>query len=115
VDTTQIRANASPDRTITREQLLEVAKVNRRVREYVEQVERENVVESAPKPPSKVAPADEEQAPKPSRTYRNSPPSIPPSQVRQSSCFYRFEHFGVLTQSTPIEQLDPVLRFQIKI
>ena len=42
VDSTQIRADASPDRTITREQLPEVAKVNRTVREYVEQVEREN-------------------------------------------------------------------------
>ena len=44
VDSTQIRANVSPDRTITREQLPDVAKVNRTVREYVEQVERENVV-----------------------------------------------------------------------
>ncbi len=44
VDSTQIRADASPDRTITREQLPEVAKVNRTVREYVEQVERENVI-----------------------------------------------------------------------
>ena len=44
VDRTQIRAAASPDRTITREQLPEFAKVNRRVRDYVEQVERENVV-----------------------------------------------------------------------
>ncbi len=42
VDSTQISADASPDRTITREQLPEVAKVNRTVREYVEQVEREN-------------------------------------------------------------------------
>ena len=49
VDSTQIRADASPDRTITREQLPEVAKINRTVREYVEQVERENiVVEPAP-------------------------------------------------------------------
>src|SRR5919201_1775961 len=44
VDSTQILADASPDRTITREQLPEVAKVNRSVREYVEQVERENVI-----------------------------------------------------------------------
>ena len=33
VNSTQIRANASPDRTITREQLPEVAQVNRTVRE----------------------------------------------------------------------------------
>ncbi len=44
VDSTQIRADASPDRTITPEQLPEVAKVNRTVREYVEQLERENVI-----------------------------------------------------------------------
>src|SRR5690348_2623898 len=44
VDSTQIRADASSDRTVTREQLPEVAKINRTVREYVEQVERENVV-----------------------------------------------------------------------
>ena len=44
VDSTQIRADASPDRTIAREQLPEIAKVNRTVRQYVEQVERENVV-----------------------------------------------------------------------
>ncbi len=37
-DRTQIRADVSPDRTITREQLPEVAKVNRTVREYVELV-----------------------------------------------------------------------------
>ncbi|MBV8810792.1 MAG: hypothetical protein JO033_19160 [Acidobacteriaceae bacterium] len=58
VDSTQIRADPSPDRTITREQLPEAAKVNRSVREYVEQVERENVIaqpaqtsnSSSPKP-----------------------------------------------------------------
>jgi hypothetical protein len=44
VDSTQIRANANPDRAITREQLPEAAKVNRTVREYVEQVERENII-----------------------------------------------------------------------
>ncbi|MGA8598191.1 MAG: transposase [Bryobacteraceae bacterium] len=44
VDSTQIRADASPDRTITREQVMEVAKVNRTVRQYVAQVERQNVV-----------------------------------------------------------------------
>ena len=44
LDSTQIRADASPDRAITREQLSEVAKVNRTMREYVEQVERENVI-----------------------------------------------------------------------
>ena len=44
MDSTQIRADASPDRTITREKLSEVAQVNRTVREYVEQVERENVL-----------------------------------------------------------------------
>ncbi len=48
VDSTQIRADASPDRAITREQLAEVAKVNRTVREYVEQVERENVFAEPP-------------------------------------------------------------------
>ena len=43
VDSTQIRADASPDRAITREQLPEVAKVNRTVREYVEQGFRTNL------------------------------------------------------------------------
>lgn len=38
VDSTQIRADASPDRTITRKELPQVAKVDRTVREYVEQV-----------------------------------------------------------------------------
>jgi transposase len=51
VDSTQIRADASPDRTITPEQLPEVAKVNRTVREHVEQVERENVIAGAAEPP----------------------------------------------------------------
>ena len=44
VDSTQIRADANPDLTITHEELPEVTKVNRTVREYVEQVERENIV-----------------------------------------------------------------------
>jgi hypothetical protein len=44
VDSTHIGANASPDRAISRDQLVDVAKVNRTVRQYVEQVERENVV-----------------------------------------------------------------------
>jgi transposase len=73
VDSTQIRADASPDRTITREQLPEVAKVNRTVREYVEQVERENVIaESAQIPDSSASEA--EGKPELRRTFRNSPP-----------------------------------------
>ncbi len=44
VDSTPLRADASPDRTVTDEQLPEVAKLSRTVREYVEQVERENIV-----------------------------------------------------------------------
>lgn len=73
VDSTQIRADASPDRTITREQLPEVAKVNRTVREYVEQVERENVIaESAQTADSSSSEA--EGKPELRRTYRNSPP-----------------------------------------
>ncbi len=46
VDDTQIRADASPDRAITRDQLVDVAKVNRTVREYVEQIERETSSQS---------------------------------------------------------------------
>lgn len=72
VDSTQIRADASPDRTISREQLPEVAKVNRTVHEYVEQVERENVIaepEQTPEPSS-----EGEGEPELRRTYRNSPP-----------------------------------------
>jgi transposase len=73
VDSTQIRADASPDRTITTEQVPEVAKVNRTVREYVEQIERENVVA---KPEQSSEPSDSEAENKPElrRTYRNSPP-----------------------------------------
>ncbi len=73
VDSTQIRADASPDRTVTREQLPEIAKVNRTVREYVEQVERENVI---PEPEQTSDPSDSEAEGKPElrRTYRNSPP-----------------------------------------
>jgi hypothetical protein len=73
VDSTQIRADASPDRRITREQLPEIAKVNRTVREYVEQVERENVVPElarTPDPPSSEAEGKLELQ----RTYGNSPP-----------------------------------------
>ena len=44
VDSTQIRADASSNRAISRDQLGEVAKVSRTVREYVEHIERENVV-----------------------------------------------------------------------
>jgi transposase len=73
VDSTQIRADASPNRTITREQLPEIAKVNRTVREYVEQVERENVIAE---PAVIAAPPSSEAEDKPElrRTYRNSPP-----------------------------------------
>jgi transposase len=73
VDSTQIGANASPDRAISRDQLAEVAKVNRTVREYVEQVERENVV-AEPEQASDAAATEEKEGPKLSRTYRNSPP-----------------------------------------
>ncbi len=45
LDSTQIRADASSNRAISRDQLVEVAKVNRTFREYVEQIECENVVE----------------------------------------------------------------------
>ena len=73
VDSTQIRADASPDWTITREQLPEVAKVNRSVREYVEQVERENVV-TEPEQTSEPSASEVEAKPELRRTYRNSPP-----------------------------------------
>ena len=72
VDSTQIGANASPDRTITRDQLAEVAKVNRTVGEYVEQVERENV--SVERTQTSDAATGEKEEPKLSRTSRNSPP-----------------------------------------
>jgi transposase len=70
VDSTQIRADASPDRTVTREQLPEVSKVNRTVREYVE---RENVI-AEPEQTSEPPAADAEAKPELRRTYRNSPP-----------------------------------------
>ncbi len=73
VDSTQIRADADPDRSITREQLPEVAKVNRTVREYVEQVERENVIPE-PAPACDPSPSEAEDEPKLRRTYRHSPP-----------------------------------------
>ena len=74
VDSTQIGANASPDRAISRDQLVEVAKVNRAVREYMEQVERENVVVAEPEQTSEATGMEEEDGPKLSRIYRNSPP-----------------------------------------
>ena len=78
VDSTQIRADASPDRTITREQLPEAAKVNRTVREYVEQVERENIIlESAQT--SDPSASEAEGKPELRRTYRNSPPMKTPT------------------------------------
>ncbi|MDQ2840923.1 MAG: IS1182 family transposase, partial [Acidobacteriota bacterium] len=73
VDSKQIGANASPDRAIRRNQLTEVAKVNRTVREYMEQVERENVVTEPAQTPDLVA-IEEKEVPKLSRTFRNSPP-----------------------------------------
>ncbi len=73
VDSTQIRADASPDRTIAREQLPEVVKVNRTVREYVEQVERENVI-TEPAQTSNPSSSEAEDKPELRRTYRNSPP-----------------------------------------
>jgi transposase len=73
VDSTQIRADASPDRTITREQLPEVAKVNRTVREYMEQVERENVI-AEPAQTSDPSECEAEGKPELRRTCRNSPP-----------------------------------------
>lgn len=73
VDSSQIRADASPDRTITREQLPEVAKVNRTVREYVEQVERENVVADPAQTPDPSS-SEAEGKPELRRTYRNSLP-----------------------------------------
>ncbi len=70
VDSTQISADASPDRAISRDQLVEVAKVNRTVREYVEQIERENVI---PEPVQTSDPSSEAtDEPKLCRTYRNS-------------------------------------------
>jgi transposase len=73
VDSTQISADASPNRTITRDQIVEVAKINGTVREYVEQVERENVVVELALT-SDVAATEEKEEAKLSRTYRNSPP-----------------------------------------
>ncbi len=73
VDSTQIRADASPDRTITREQMPEIAKVNRTVREYVGQVERENII-AEPAQASDPSASEEEDKPELRRTYRNSPP-----------------------------------------
>ncbi len=73
MDSTQIRADASPDRTITPEQLPEVAKVNRTVREYVEQVERENVIAEPAQAADPFASEAEDKL-ELRRTYRNSPP-----------------------------------------
>ncbi len=72
VNSTQISADASPDRAISRDQLLEVAKVNRTVREYVEQIERENVIPESVQTSDPSSEATDE--PKLCRTYRNSPP-----------------------------------------
>ena len=47
--------------------------MNRTVREYVEQVERENVV-AEPAQISDAPPTEDNDLPKLSRTYRNSPP-----------------------------------------
>ncbi len=74
-DSTQIRADANPDRTITHEELPEVAKVNRTVREYVEQVERENVVAELAQTPDPSG-SEVEAKPELRRTYRNSPPAF---------------------------------------
>ena len=73
VDSTQIRADASPDRTITREQLPGVAKVNRTVREYVAQVERENVVAESAQISDPPVPNEKNEL-ELRRTHRNSPP-----------------------------------------
>ncbi len=73
VDNTQIRADASPDRAITREQLPETAKVNRTVREYVEQVECENVVAGPPQPSDPFS-SEAEGKLELRRTYPNLPP-----------------------------------------
>jgi hypothetical protein len=74
VDSTQISADASPHRAISRDQLVEAAKVNRTVREYVEQVERENVVAEEPEQASEANATEEKEEPKLWRRYRNSPP-----------------------------------------
>jgi transposase len=73
VDSTQIRADASPDRTITGEQLSEAAKVDRTVREYVEQIELENVI-AEPVVTAEPSSSEAEEKPELRRTYRNSPP-----------------------------------------
>ncbi len=73
VDSTQIRADASPDRTITPEQLPEVAKVNRTVREYVERIESENPI-AEPAQTADPTSSEAEGKPELRRTYRNSPP-----------------------------------------
>jgi len=70
---TQIRADASPDRAIRRDQLTEVAKVSRTVREYVEQVERENLIAKS-EHASDPSASEAEGEPTLRRTYRNSPP-----------------------------------------
>ena len=94
VDSTQIGANASPVRAVSGDQLVKIAKVNRTVREYVEQVERENAVMEADQT-SETAATEENERPKLSRTYRNWPPCkisttdqiqpCPASEERQSS------------------------------
>jgi len=48
--------------------------VNRNVREYVEQVERESLVAEESEQTSDAAATEEKEGPKLSRTYRNSPP-----------------------------------------
>ena len=73
LDSTQIRADASPDCTITHEQLPEVAKVNRTVREYIERVERENVTAEPAETPDPSG-SEAEVTPELRRRYRNSPP-----------------------------------------
>ncbi|HEY3938583.1 MAG TPA: hypothetical protein VGL97_14195 [Bryobacteraceae bacterium] len=95
------------DLPITREQLPEVAKVNRTVREYVKQVERENVIPELARifDPS---PSEAEGEPKPRRTYRNSPPmkisTTDPEAagILRSSCRIQnqlFQHLGVFNRT----------------
>ena len=106
VDSTQIRADASPARTITCEQLLEVAKVNGTVREYVEQVERENIV-AEPEQTSEPFASEGEGEPELRRTYRNSlpmkisttDPEAALSSKRGASEFAYYDNYLIDSQS----------------
>jgi hypothetical protein len=58
VDGTFVQADASSGSRVSREQLTEIARVNRNVRQYLEDLQRENPTEEEPRPQNKVSTTD---------------------------------------------------------